>query len=59
MLNVVIQKKSALNIYTKCNLDILKKDYFSLKDWEALYTIKFFLDILLGNLKMLKIQSNA
>ena len=42
MLSVAIQKESVFNIYTKCNLNTLKKDYFSPKDWEALYTIKSF-----------------
>ena len=43
MLSVAIQKKSAINTYTKRNLNTLKKDYLSLKDWEALCTIKSFL----------------
>jgi len=30
-------------MYTKLNLDTLKKDYLSLKDWEALRMIKKFL----------------
>jgi len=32
MLSVAIQKESALNMYTKRNLNTLKKDYLSLKD---------------------------
>ena len=43
MLSVAIQKESAFDIYIKHNFDTLKKDYFSPKDWEALYTIKKFL----------------
>jgi hypothetical protein len=43
ILSVAIQKESALNTYTKRNLNTLKKDYLSPKDWEALYTIKSFL----------------
>ena len=43
MLSIAIQKESALNIYTKHNLNTLKKDYFSPKNWEALHIIKKFL----------------
>ena len=43
MLSVVIQKKFAIDMYTKYNFNIFKKDYFSLKDWEALYIMKSFL----------------
>ena len=45
MLSVAIQKESALDTYTKRNLDTLEKDYLSPKDWEALRTIKSFLQI--------------
>jgi len=45
MLSIAIQKESALNTYTKRNLNTLKKDYLSPKNWEALRTIKSFLQI--------------
>ena len=45
MLSVAIKKKSTLNTYTKRNLNTLKKDYLSPKDWEALRIIKSFLQI--------------
>jgi len=45
MLSVAIEKESALDTYTKRNLDTLEKDYLSPKDWEALRTMKSFLQI--------------
>ena len=42
ILSVAIQKESALDMYTKRNLNMLKKDYLSLKDWEVLCIIKSF-----------------
>ena len=45
MLSIAIQKEPALNTYTKHNLDTLEKDYLSPKDWEALCTMKSFLQI--------------